>query len=486
VKAAREQMDIVNAYAELGSYRAAAEVCGTTHKTVKRVVERCRQRGIGGRAPRAHNTDAVEELIAERVRRSDGRISAKRLLPIAQAAGYQGSARSFRRAVAAAKAGWRHERRVYRPWIATPGEHLVIDWGQECGMHIFCAVLAWSRYRFVRFGPDQKRTTTLSLLGECFEDLGGVPAVVLTDRMACLKMSTVAGVVVPHPEYVRFATHFGFRPDFCEAADPESKGVAERLVGYAQSDLIIPAAAYGGWENSIQANEAAKAWCQEVNGRVHAQTAAIPAERLLVERQVLRPLPVMRPTLMAPVQRKVDKLSTVRFGSARYSVPVRYKGMTVEVVTREGEVLILHEGAEVSRHPLKAPGEVSINDSDYGGQRNLPSRAVRPRNQSELAFLALAPMAEAFLRAAAAAGTAHLASELSQIVALEPAWGRTALVAALERALAFHRYRASDLRSILAAAGGLPHVVRAGPSLAEAVAAVPTRPLSAYALEGLR
>lgn len=479
-------MDIVNAYAELGSYRAAAEVCGTTHKTVKRVVERCQERGIGMKAPRAHNTDAVEELIAERIRRSDGRISAKRLLPIAQAAGYQGSARNFRRAVAEAKSAWRRERRVYRPWIATPGEHLVIDWGEECGMHMLCAVLPWSRYRFVRFAADQKRTSTLSLLSECFEDLGGVPAVVLADRMACLKMSTVAGVVVPHPEYVRFAAHFGFRPDFCEAADPESKGVVERLVGYAQSDLIIPAATKGGWERLSQANEAARAWCQEVNGRVHSEIAAMPAERLLVERRVLRPLPAMRPSLTAGVQRKVDKLSTVRFGSARYSVPVRYKGQTVQVVAKEGEIIIVHEGAEVSRHPLKAPGEVSINDSDYGGERKLPSRAVRPRSQSELAFLALAPVAEEFLRAAAAAGTANLPGELSQIVALEPAWGKARLVAALERALAFHRYKAADVRAILAAAGGLPHVVRAGSSFGEPVAAVPTRPLSAYALEGLR
>jgi transposase len=476
-------MDIVNAYAELGSYRAAAAACGTTHKTVKRVVKRCQEGGSAVRAERPHNTDPVEALIAERVRRTDGRISAKRLLPIAVAVGYRGSARNFRRAVAAAKAAWRRERRVYRPWIATPGEHLVIDWGQECGMQLFCAVLPWSRYRFVRFAPNQKRATTLSLLAECFEDLGGVAAVVLADRMACLKMSTVAGVVVPHPEYVRFAAHFGFRPDFCEAADPESKGVVERLVGYAQSDLVIPA---GGWECFAQGNEAARAWCQEVNGRVHSETCAIPAQRLIVERKVLRPLPVMRPSVVVGVQRKVDRLSTIRFGSARYSVPLRYKGMMVEVVAREGEVIILQEGVEVSHHSLKAPGEVSINDSDYGGERKLPSRAVRPRSQSEVAFLALSPVAEEFLRAAAAAGTSHLERELSQILALEPVWGKAALVAALERALAFHRYKASDVASILAAAGGLPHVVRAGAALAEAVAAVPTRPLSAYALEGLR
>src|SRR5438309_2292685 len=53
-------------------------------------------------------------------------------------------------------------------------------------------------------------------------------------------------VVVPNAEYVRFATHFGFQPDFCEAADPESKGVVEALVGYAKRDLVVPA---GGWRS---------------------------------------------------------------------------------------------------------------------------------------------------------------------------------------------------------------------------------------------
>jgi Homeodomain-like domain len=43
VKSGREQLDIVNAYAELGSYRATAELCGTTHKTVRRIIERHRQ-----------------------------------------------------------------------------------------------------------------------------------------------------------------------------------------------------------------------------------------------------------------------------------------------------------------------------------------------------------------------------------------------------------------------------------------------------------
>ena len=133
MKSARERMDIVAAYEQVGTYRGAAALCGTTHKTVKRVIER-RLAGAPFEAPRRElpkNTDAVATVIAEKVRATDGRISAKRLLPLARAAGYTGSARNFRRAVAEAKKAWRRRRRVYRPWQPTPGEHLVIDWTTE-------------------------------------------------------------------------------------------------------------------------------------------------------------------------------------------------------------------------------------------------------------------------------------------------------------------------------------------------------------------
>jgi transposase len=90
---------------------------------------------------------------------------------------------------------------------------------------LFCAVLAWSRVRFVRFADNERADTTLALLAECFAELGGVPKVVLADRMGCLKGGVVADVVVPTPDYVRFAMHYRFRPDFCHARDPESKGI---------------------------------------------------------------------------------------------------------------------------------------------------------------------------------------------------------------------------------------------------------------------
>lgn len=477
-------MDIVNTYLELGSYRAAAKLCGVDHKTVKHVIQRWRAGTISEprtTPTRARNTDAVESLIWNKVDKTQGRITAKRLLPQARAAGYVGSDRNFRRAVARVKARWARSRHNRRPWIPAPGEHLVIDWGEEGPLKIFCAVLAWSRYRFVRFATDMKRETTLRLLAECIEELGAVPHVVLSDRMGCLRAQTVANIVVPHPDYVRFATHFSLRPDFCEAGDPESKGIVEALVGYAKSDLVVPSE---GWDYLDHANVDAASWCREVNSRVHSEICAVPAERLVEERRVMRALPSLRPPLRRGETRKVDRLSTVRLGSARYSVPSKLIGERVEVVAGAREVMIYHRDSEVTRHPLVAPGEVSISDDHYGKPAAKPRRAIRPKSNVERSFVSLGSVAEDFLRAAAAAGTGRLATELADIVSLEASWGRSALIAALERATTFRRFRASDVRAILAA-GTTPTVVAPGDVLDVTAPAGTTRSLDAYALEKL-
>lgn len=482
MKSVRERMDIQSAYREVGTYRGAAEICGVTHKTVKRVVEASLREDPDPATP--HNYDAVTALVAERVERTKAKISAKRLLPLAVAAGYVGSARNFRRLVADEKAAYLAEHhRGRRPASWAAGEHLVFDWGEIGPLYVFCAVLAWSRFRFVAFATDLGAETTMTMLAQCFEEIGGVPKVALTDRMGCLKGGTVAGVVIPTPAYVRFADHYGFSPDFCEGADPESKGIVENLVGYVKSDLVIPE------ELTVsdleRANMKARVWCSEVNAKVHSEICAIPAVRLATERELLRPLPQLRPVIATTVTRKVDRLSCVRFGSARYSVPMALIGQEVIVAVSDGRLWVRQRDELVASHGLVAPGEVSLDDDHYGGPRPAPRRAVRAKTETEKAFLALGEVAESFVKGAAASGMTALAGDLVELVAMRAAHGDDQLVAALERAVAFRRFRAHDVRSILAAGRGVPEPTGRGETLIVALPLVPTRSLSEYAIGAL-
>lgn len=488
---ARKTMDVVAAFRDVGTYRGAAEICGVDPKTVKRKVlaheagQLDEQRA--DRAPVPKNTDVARTLVAQRVDATYAKVTAKRLLVEARAVGYVGSARNFRRLVAEEKKRWRSANgRQRRPAVWTPGDTVVIDWGSipGTGVHVFCAVLAWSRIRFVRYARDETAATTFAMLAECFETLGGVPAKVLADRMGCLKAGTVAGVVIPTPDYVRFATHYGFSPDFCHPADPASKGIVENLVGYAKRDIPTPDsdADLASW------NQAAADWCVERNRVEHSEICAIPDDRLGVEIDLLRPLPTLRPRIGRAEIRKVDKLSTIRVASARYSVPFSLVAAQVEAVTYDGVVRIYRtDTAElVATHDQLAPGESSICDEHYPTPRKPPSRGPRARTEVEHTFLALGAHAEAFIRSGAAAGITMLPKEIEVIVSeLLPAHGEAAITRALERAVRFSRFRADDIRSILAIGPATPEPATAGDPVVVDLPAVEQRSLDAYRIEGL-
>ena len=71
-------------------------------------------------------------------------------------------------------------------------------------------------------------------------------------------------------------------------------------------------------------------------------------------------------------------MQTVRFGSARYSVPRAYLGLQVEVSAGENQVIISSGEREIARHPLCPPGGASILDEHYAADRADPAGRSRP------------------------------------------------------------------------------------------------------------
>ena len=116
-----------------------------------------------------------------------------------------------------------------------------------------------------------------------------------------------------------------------------------------------------------------------------SEICAVPAERLALEQPLLGVLPSLRLEWGArPVSRKVDQLSSVRFGSARYSVPCRLIGHQVEA---SPSTAARHDHRAVTasvfaEHQLVAPGEASILDEHYPTPRRT-GRDGRPGRRTE-------------------------------------------------------------------------------------------------------
>src|SRR4051794_34040762 len=155
LKTSEEAMEILEAFDATGSLRAAAELAGCDHKTVGHWVRAREEAGGGLSAPvrPRPRVDLFAAKIEEWVDRSRGKVRADVCHQKLVAMGYLGSERTTRRAIAEAKRRWRaeHGRRT-RPWLPEPGLWMQWDYGDGPdvggrGTVLFCAWLAWSRFR---------------------------------------------------------------------------------------------------------------------------------------------------------------------------------------------------------------------------------------------------------------------------------------------------------------------------------------------------
>jgi transposase len=325
-------MEILEAYDATGCAHSAAQLVGCDAKTVRRYVA-LREAGGGDPLARAGARrpkliDAFLPKVEELVDGSKARIRADKVHERLVAMGFAGTERTTRRAVRAAKLAWRAgRRRSYRPWVPEPGLWLQFDWGEGPRVDgrrtwLFCAWLAWSRFRVVIPVWDQTMGSLIACVDATLRRIGGAPAYLLGDNAKTVTVEHVAGVAVRHPMVVAAGRHYGCTVYSCEPFDPESKGGVEATVRIAKADLVPTETnlrgAYGSFTELVAA---CQAWGEHINARVHRETGAAPVDRLALERARLHPLPVAPHVVALGEERLVNEDQTVRFGSVRYSTP---------------------------------------------------------------------------------------------------------------------------------------------------------------------
>lgn len=462
-------MEILEAYDLTGSYRAAAELVGCSHHTVAaHVAARDAGRPVGASAPRVRVIDGFLPKIEELVDRSQGKVRADKVHEVLTSIGFDGSARSTRRAVADAKAAWRAgNRRVHRPWVTEPGLWLQYDFGDGplvdgVKVVLFVAWLAFSRFRVVIPIRDKTIPSVFAALDRTFRLLGGAPTYVLTDNEKTVTVAHVAGVPVRNAQTVSFARHYGVSVLTCQPADPASKGGVEASVKLAKADLVPTDANLRAQYGSFAELEAAcDAFMDDVNGRKHRVTRRLPAEMLAQEQQRLHPIPGRAHTVAFGVSRRVpENTPMVTFEHGQYSVPYRLAGAEVFVRAQgaaDGErIVIVHHGidgpVEVARHERARPGSPRIADEHFpdGRGAKIPGEyAIKARSAEEAEFLGIGHGAEAWLVEAAAAGAQRMNQKMREAAQLARIHGVEVVDEALGTAAAYGRFGAGDLASIL-------------------------------------
>jgi hypothetical protein len=465
VKSCEEIMEILEAFDLTGSYRDAGELAGCSHHTVARYVALRDAGELPDEGPQRRDRliDPFLPKVEEWVERSDGKIRADVAFEKLKALDFDGSERTVRRAVAEVKANHRRgRRRVYRPWIPEPGMWAQWDWGTGPiivgrATWLFCAWLAWSRFRVVIPVWDKTIPTLIGCLDRAMRSFGGTPTYWLTDNERTVTMDHVAGIAVRHPAMVAVGGHYGVTVATCVPADPQSKGGSEATVRIAKADLVPTAANlrddYGSWAELV---EACEAFMAEVNGRQHRVTRRAPVELLGEERHRLHRLPATAYTAAFGQTRRVSWSATISYGGVTYSVPHTLVEDTVWVRVDGDEVVVTHcppAGAvEVARHRRSTPGHPVIDDAHYPPRPPGPlGRQPKPTNPAEAEFLAIGDGARLWLVEAASAGTARVKVKMGEAVTLARLHGVDRLDWALGHAATYGRFGDGDLASILAA-----------------------------------
>jgi len=466
VKKGEEAMEILEAYDVTGSLRGAAALAGCDHKTVARLVAaRDAAGGLPVRARTRPLVDPFAEKIDELVDRSRAKIRADKAHAILVAMGYEGSYRTTRRAVAEAKRRWRqrHGRRT-RPWIPQPGLWLQWDYGDGpvvAGSRavLFCAWLAWSRFRVVVPLRDKTMASVVIGLDRTLRQIDGVPSYALTDNEKTVTVEHVCGIAVRNPTIVEVSRYYGLTIATCEPADPQSKGGSEAAVRVAKADLVPTdhnlREQYEDWA-ALEA--ACQQFMADINTRAHRATRQAPVVLLGQEHEHLHRLPRLAHTLCFGQTRKVDRQATVSVGDAIYSVPHALIGERVWVRAEGEQLVVVHideQGPrEVARHPLTTPGRPSINDAHYPPRpAGALERRPRARSADEREFLAIGDGAERWLKRAAAEGTSRIRRKMAEAVDLAKLHGTGPVNDALQRCASYGRFGDGDLASVLAHQG---------------------------------
>jgi transposase len=464
-KTNQEIMEILEAFDLTRSVWSAAQLAGCDPKTVEHYVER-RAAGYDPyrRARRPRLVDLYAEKIEELVDHSHAKVRADVVYDRLVAIGFSGDERTVRRAVAEGKAQYRNgHRRTYRPWIPEPGMWLQHDWGWGPVIdlrqtYLFCAWLAWSRYRVIIPTWDRTLGTVLTCMDNTLRRLGGAPTYWLTDNERTLTTDRVAGVPVRHPDLVAAGRHYGLKVETCVPYDPETKGGSEATVRVAKADLVPTEAnllpAYGNFKELVVACEAQMV---TVNERAHRETRRPPVEMLAEEHQHLHALPLEPYAAALGDTRTVREDQTVRLGDVPYSTPPGHVGQEVWVRVEGEEVVVVGRDrsgflVEVIRHELSTPGRPRILDEhypDHPNGRGIKQPKLRPRTAAEQAFLDIGTGAERWLRTAAAAGVSRIRNKMSRAVELSALCGRERVDRALALAAESERFGDKDLASIL-------------------------------------
>jgi hypothetical protein len=243
---------------------------------------------------------------------------------------------------------------------------------------------------WARFVAQRDLATVLRCHVAAFEALGGVPEVILYDRMRTAVLGEVddRGIVY-NDKLLALAAHYGFVPRSCRPYRAKTKGEVERPFRYVREIFFLARS----FRNLEDLNAQFTQWLdQAANCRLHGTTGRVVIEHFAEERPTVKGLPAGPFNAVLRLERRISHEGIVSIGGNLYSVPDGTRRRPIEVQVTASEVHILEDGQLVATHPvLEGRGRRRITE----GHRRLPPSHNSTTPRSGAAAASPAPVAAA-------------------------------------------------------------------------------------------
>ncbi len=270
--------------------------------------------------------------------------------------------------------------------------------GRTSRVHFAAYRLKYSRWVWVVLVPDEREESLVRALLAAFEHSGGVPLRVVFDNPKTVVLGRdVHARPIWNATLAQAAIDYGFTIELCTPRSPQQKGAVENLVGWAKKSFFR-ARRFADLEHDLPRQLAE--WLLGVNEeRPSRATKQIPAERLLAERERMKPLaiPPAEYALRFPVQ--VGPTALVEFQGIRYAMPAGACGLPGTLHLYPDRVKITTAGGRFeATHPrFPHQGRTSYLPGQRAEQLAVVAGARKRLYFMRERLLELGPVGEAYL-----------------------------------------------------------------------------------------
>jgi hypothetical protein len=202
----------------------------------------------------------------------------------------------------------------------------------------------------------------------------------LPEKLVWDREGAIAPAGRPTDAFAAFCGQLSIGWVILDRGDAQAKGALERSHRFMRSNFLPGRSFANPTDFQLQLD----GWCDRVNRRVHRTTREVPIERLVEERDRMRPLPARLPDVDRRFVTRVPAQPYVRIDRNDYSIAPVFAGLRVEVRVTQAEVscAVLDTGDLACRHRRVFAGGLTFTDPQH--QTELEQLRERRRQRHEV------------------------------------------------------------------------------------------------------